>query len=237
MRCVRVCSRHRAFSAVARWSQPLTRSASDDAPQGGLNSFMAQGSHAWALARATVQKLLSADEPTLRDNEPLKTKALIPMQSVRLDALIVAAEPLVTVSHARSLVLQVIMHLPAKIGDYTDFYSSREHATNVGVMFRGKDNALQPNWCVCACACSTATTTAVLTRCFACVGSTCQSATTAARRRSSLRARTSVARAVKCRRTRRTRPRARSTRRAASWTLSSRWCVSALSRLLLMAIN
>ncbi|KAL7523732.1 hypothetical protein ACHAWF_000645, partial [Thalassiosira exigua] len=32
------------------------------------------------------------------------------------------------------------------IGDYTDFYSSREHATNVGIMFRGKDNALQPNW-------------------------------------------------------------------------------------------
>ena len=37
-------------------------------------------------------------------------------------------------------------HLPAHIGDYTDFYSSREHATNVGIMFRGKDNALQPNW-------------------------------------------------------------------------------------------
>ena len=30
--------------------------------------------------------------------------------------------------------------------DYTDFYCSREHATNVGIMFRGKDNALQPNW-------------------------------------------------------------------------------------------
>ena len=38
------------------------------------------------------------------------------------------------------------MHLPAAIGDYTDFYSSREHATNVGIMFRGVDNALQPNW-------------------------------------------------------------------------------------------
>jgi fumarylacetoacetase len=38
------------------------------------------------------------------------------------------------------------MHMPAQIGDYTDFYSSREHATNVGIMFRGKDNALQPNW-------------------------------------------------------------------------------------------
>lgn len=38
------------------------------------------------------------------------------------------------------------MHLPFQIGDYTDFYSSKEHATNVGIMFRGKDNALQPNW-------------------------------------------------------------------------------------------
>ncbi len=38
------------------------------------------------------------------------------------------------------------MHLPAQIGDYTDFYSSLDHATNVGTMFRGKDNALMPNW-------------------------------------------------------------------------------------------
>lgn len=38
------------------------------------------------------------------------------------------------------------MHLPANIGDYTDFYSSRQHATNVGTMFRGKENALMPNW-------------------------------------------------------------------------------------------
>ena len=40
----------------------------------------------------------------------------------------------------------VQLHLPLQVGDYTDFYSSREHATNVGIMFRGKDNALQPNW-------------------------------------------------------------------------------------------
>ena len=39
-----------------------------------------------------------------------------------------------------------VMLLPARIGDYTDFYSSREHATNVGTMFRGKENALMPNW-------------------------------------------------------------------------------------------
>ena len=41
---------------------------------------------------------------------------------------------------------QVNMHLPIAIGDYTDFYASKEHASNVGEMFRGKDNALMPNW-------------------------------------------------------------------------------------------
>ena len=38
------------------------------------------------------------------------------------------------------------MHLPATIGDYTDFYSSIDHATNVGTMFRDPNNALLPNW-------------------------------------------------------------------------------------------
>ena len=38
------------------------------------------------------------------------------------------------------------MFLPAKIGDYTDFYASKEHASNVGSMWRGKENALMPNW-------------------------------------------------------------------------------------------
>lgn len=38
------------------------------------------------------------------------------------------------------------MHMPVAIGDYTDFYSSLEHATNVGKMFRDPENALLPNW-------------------------------------------------------------------------------------------
>lgn len=38
------------------------------------------------------------------------------------------------------------MCLPAQIGDYTDFYASLEHAYNCGVLIRGEDNALQPNW-------------------------------------------------------------------------------------------
>jgi fumarylacetoacetase len=50
--------------------------------------------------------------------------------------------------HKRALVPMagVKLHLPITVAGYTDFYSSKEHATNVGVMFRGKDNALQPNW-------------------------------------------------------------------------------------------
>lgn len=84
---------------------------------------MTQGKKAWATARATIQRLLSADVSILRDDHELQRKALIPMK-------------------------HVVMHLPAQIGDYTDFYSSREHATNIGIMFRGADNALQPNWWV-----------------------------------------------------------------------------------------
>jgi fumarylacetoacetase len=41
---------------------------------------------------------------------------------------------------------KVEMCMPVQVGDYTDFYSSRDHATNVGTMFRDPDNALLPNW-------------------------------------------------------------------------------------------
>ena len=41
---------------------------------------------------------------------------------------------------------EIEMQLPVHIGDYTDFYSSKEHATNVGKMFRDPENALLPNW-------------------------------------------------------------------------------------------
>lgn len=44
------------------------------------------------------------------------------------------------------LASEVRMQLPVQVKEYTDFYSSREHAMNVGTMFRGKENALQPNW-------------------------------------------------------------------------------------------
>eukprot|EP01099_Mayorella_cantabrigiensis_P002755 TRINITY_DN221_c0_g1_i2.p1 TRINITY_DN221_c0_g1~~TRINITY_DN221_c0_g1_i2.p1 ORF type:complete len:269 (-),score=77.57 TRINITY_DN221_c0_g1_i2:651-1403(-) len=85
-----------------------------------LNEFMSLGRSLWRSTRATLQSLFSEDS-TLKNNEDLKKQALVSKDLVK-------------------------MHLPANIGDYTDFYASREHATNVGIMFRGKDNALQPNW-------------------------------------------------------------------------------------------
>lgn len=91
------------------------------AAQTRLNAFMAQGRTAWREVRALLTRLLSDTEPTLRDDVALRDRALVPMREVG-------------------------MLLPAEIGDYTDFYSSREHATNVGIMMRGPDNALQPNW-------------------------------------------------------------------------------------------
>jgi fumarylacetoacetase len=82
---------------------------------------MALGKAYWTATRKVLTHLLSADTPDLRDNQQLRTSVL-----VRLS--------------------EATMHLPARIGDYTDFYASKEHATNVGTMFRGKENALMPNW-------------------------------------------------------------------------------------------
>ena len=47
---------------------------------------------------------------------------------------------------AKIAVSECNMHLPARIGDYTDFYSSKNHAFNVGCMFRGPEQAIKPNW-------------------------------------------------------------------------------------------
>lgn len=93
-----------------------------DGSQSSLNAFMALGRAAWREARQVLQSILSeSGPPTLRDSPSLRSRVLIPLEKVRY-------------------------HLPANIGDYTDFYASKEHATNVGLMFRGKENALMPNW-------------------------------------------------------------------------------------------
>nr|WP_296202120.1 fumarylacetoacetase [Psychrobacter sp. UBA3962] len=86
-----------------------------------LNSFIESGRENWTATRSTVQKLLSADNETLRDNEALRHKALFNQADITL-------------------------HLPLQVPGYTDFYSSKEHATNVGTMFRDPNNALLPNW-------------------------------------------------------------------------------------------
>jgi fumarylacetoacetase len=88
---------------------------------GTLNALLALGREAWKATRAAVSRLLRDDQPALRDDATLRASVLVPQK-------------------------EVTMRLPAVVGDYTDFYSSREHATNVGTMLRGADKALMPNW-------------------------------------------------------------------------------------------
>jgi fumarylacetoacetase len=86
-----------------------------------LNPFMEIEPARRRAVRLLVHGLLREDEPTLRDDAQLRGRALLPVDGVTL-------------------------HMPVAVRDYTDFYSSREHTTNVGIMFRGKENALMPNW-------------------------------------------------------------------------------------------
>src|SRR5438552_15630212 len=89
--------------------------------ESALNTFLALGRPAWRKTRETIQRLLDAENPALRDDAALRAR----------------------VFHAQK---DVTMQLPARIGDYTDFYSSYHHAHNVGTMLRGPENALMPNW-------------------------------------------------------------------------------------------
>src|SRR6478672_6572515 len=86
-----------------------------------LNRFLALGRPAWQKTREILQHLLSTGTPTLRDDALLREK----------------------VFHAQK---DVVLKLPVRIGNYTDFYSSYHHAHNVGTMLRGPENALMPNW-------------------------------------------------------------------------------------------
>ncbi|XP_004250259.1 fumarylacetoacetase [Solanum lycopersicum] len=96
-------------------------SNSDCFNQPNLNKFVGLGQPAWKEARVTLQKLLSATEPTLRDNADLRKIALLPMEKVQ-------------------------MLLPVAIGDYTDFFASMHHAKNCGTLFRGPENPINLNW-------------------------------------------------------------------------------------------
>ncbi|KID99796.1 fumarylacetoacetase, partial [Metarhizium majus ARSEF 297] len=89
-----------------------------------LNNFAALGRSFHRSAREYLQSIFSADTKhpqILKDNEQLKKSALLKRADVQ-------------------------NHLPLNIGDYTDFYAGKNHAYNVGVLFRGPDNALQPNY-------------------------------------------------------------------------------------------
>jgi fumarylacetoacetase len=89
--------------------------------QDSLNDFIADGRKTWRLVRNRIADVFDIENSELRDNAKNRDIIIFDVNDVE-------------------------MLLPIDVGDYTDFYSSREHATNVGMMFRGKDNALMPNW-------------------------------------------------------------------------------------------
>lgn len=89
--------------------------------QDTLNDFISDGRKTWRLVRDRIADIFDKENPELRNNEDHRQHILFTMDEVE-------------------------MQLPVQVGDYTDFYSSKEHATNVGTMFRGKENALMPNW-------------------------------------------------------------------------------------------
>lgn len=86
-----------------------------------LNDFIALGKHITSGVRERISHLLNANTPELRDNKEAQAKVLQYISNVQ-------------------------MQMPVKVGDYTDFYSSIDHATNLGTMFRDPTNALLPNW-------------------------------------------------------------------------------------------
>lgn len=87
-----------------------------------LNPFMASGPEAWTAVREQLTQLLAeGGAPHLREDPALQAICFLPLAEVRL-------------------------HLPFEVRGYTDFYAGRQHAFNVGSLFRGPENALPPNW-------------------------------------------------------------------------------------------
>jgi len=89
--------------------------------QDTLNDFISDGKKTWRLVRNRLSEIFDEKNPTLRDNKKQRDIVIFDIKDIE-------------------------MQLPVQIGDYTDFYSSKEHATNVGKMFRDPENALLPNW-------------------------------------------------------------------------------------------
>ncbi|WP_300978261.1 fumarylacetoacetase [Flavobacterium sp.] len=89
--------------------------------QDTLNDFISDGKKTWRLVRNRISDIFNENNPKLRENKEHREIVIFKITEVE-------------------------MQLPVLIGDYTDFYSSKEHATNVGKMFRDPENALLPNW-------------------------------------------------------------------------------------------
>ncbi|MCH2032762.1 MAG: fumarylacetoacetase [Tenacibaculum sp.] len=89
--------------------------------QDTLNDFIADGRKTWRLVRNRIAEIFDVKNGKLRDHAEHKDKIIFRMDEVE-------------------------MLLPVQVGDYTDFYASKEHATNVGSLFRDPKNALMPNW-------------------------------------------------------------------------------------------
>ena len=89
--------------------------------QDTLNDFISDGKKTWRLVRDRISEIFQTDSKVLKDNAKHRDIILFTLDEIE-------------------------MQLPVYIGDYTDFYSSKEHATNVGKMFRDPENALLPNW-------------------------------------------------------------------------------------------
>ena len=86
-----------------------------------LNEFIGLGKKVTSAVRERISELLRHDSGELRDSKAGSEIALIPMEEVE-------------------------MLMPVRVPNYTDFYSSEDHARNVGTMFRDPENALMPNW-------------------------------------------------------------------------------------------
>lgn len=93
-----------------------------------------------------VDELNVFDQPTLNDFIRLGKSVTNEVRSALQRTFVDDNSPLRQLPSLLRPSKEVVMHLPVHIGDYTDFYSSIEHATNVGKMFRDPENALLPNW-------------------------------------------------------------------------------------------
>ena len=110
------------LSALAEDGALFSEEASFAFHQPALNDFMGLGAAEWAAARARLTELLAEDgRSELKDDTSLRQLCLIPLS-------------------------QVTLYLPFQVTEFTDFYSGRQHAFNVGTMFRGPEKALPPNW-------------------------------------------------------------------------------------------